>query len=281
MPVGGLRDRIERGDRLLWIDYVDYASRLLEPGGVPWTDTAGTVAWYRRAQGLLSSDVVPIPLWPIATRVVTAVPGVLEQMRAKTRVTHALRALLSSDGLRSTSGGLVRSLRVVFPQALLALSVPTPRDAIALAHGAAATAGAPDSPEIGEDEVDAAAPYLADFLRGFGDAGLDLLLLESTHTVDPDDLQACRPMLNTARHYGWEVGLRAPGSRLASLPDGFDFFVGQAAGPVAAELESRSVRVARVGEGAEATFYFAQVSSEASPERVLAALAQARSGAGR
>lgn len=279
MPVGGLRDRIERGDRLLWIDYVVYASRLLVPGGVPWTDTAGTVAWYRRAQGLLGSDVVPIPLWPIATRVVTAAPGVLEQMRSKTRVTHALRALLSSDGLRSTSGELARALRVVFPQALLALSVPTPRDAIALAHGAA-TAGALDSPEIGEDEVDAAAPYLADFLRGFGDAGLDLLLLESTRTVDPDDLQACRPMLNTARHFGWEVGLTAPGVGLTSLPDGFDFLVGQAAGSAADELAPRPVRVAGVDAGTDASFVFVQVPRDASPERVLAVLAQARSGAG-
>src|SRR5687767_15644866 len=96
MPVGGLRERIERGGRLLWIDYVVYASRLLEPGGVLWTDTAGTVAWYRRAQGLLGSDVVPIPLWPIATRVVTAAPGVLEQMRSKTRVDRKSTRLNSS-----------------------------------------------------------------------------------------------------------------------------------------------------------------------------------------
>jgi hypothetical protein len=223
--------------------------------------------------------VVPIPLWPIATRVVTAVPGVLEQMRAKTRVTHALRALLSSDDLRTASCELARALRVVFPQALLALSLPTPRNAIALAHGAA-TNGAAEGPAIGEDEVDAAAPYLADFLRGFGDAGLDLLLLESSRIVDSDELQSCRPMLNTARHYGWEVGLAAPESGLAPLPHGFEFFVGQSAQPVAAELMPRSVRVAGVGEGAEAAFFFAQVPREASPERVLTALARARSGAG-
>jgi len=263
---------------VLWVDYVDYAGKLLSPDGVPWQDAAATLGWFRQAQGLLGSDVLAIPIWRIAERLVTTTPALPERMRAKPRVTHALRVVLSDDGVRATTTGLARALRAVSPRSLLALTVPMPRLAIALAHRAAT--GAPDA-AIGEEDIDTVAPHLADFLRGFGDVGLDVLLMEGS-AGDPAararELEWCAPVLNTARHYGWDIGLSTRSAELESSARGFDFVISRLASSSPDDLEPRRVRMA--GLSANAGFSYLAVPHDASPERVLERLGQYRSGAG-
>jgi len=263
---------------VLWLDYVDYAERLLASGVLPWADVTGTVAWYRQAQGLLGSDVVVIPVWSIVAHLVTTIPSLPEQMRAKPRVTHALRAALSNDAVRDTSTGLARALRAVFPQALLAVTIPMPRLAIERARRAAS--GAPEEVTIGEDEIDTAAPYLADFLRGFGDVGLDVLLLEAS-SLDNDgvsgELGWCTPVLNTARHYGWDVGLSVRSADVETSTSDIDFVIARSE-TSASELHPQPVRVA--GLTGAATFTVVAVPRDAAPERVLEALGRYRVGAG-
>lgn len=273
--MSALRDRIGRGERLLWVDYVDYAGRLLAPQGVPWADATATVAWFRQAQGLLGSDVVAVPLWSLVERLAVTTPGLPERMLAKSRVTHALRVVLSDEHVREASTGLARALRAVFPQALLALNLPMPRKAIELARQVAS--GAPEAPTIGEDEIDTAAPYLADFLRDFGDAGVELLLLEAFGAGDANDLPWCAPILNTARHYGWDLGLstREPGAAGAST--GIDFVVERTVAGSPDDLEPRPVLVPGIS-AAEGRFDYLSVPREAAPERVLGALRRCREG---
>jgi hypothetical protein len=272
--VSALRERIGRGEHLLWVDYVDYAGRLLAPQGIPWADTAATVAWFRQAQGLLGSEVVTVPLWAVVERLAVTTPGLPEQMRAKSRVTHALRVVLSNERVREATTGLVTALHAVFPQALLALNLPMPRTAIELARQMAS--GAPEAATIGEDEIDTAAPYLADFLRGFGEAGIDLLLLEQSDAgATADDLQWCAPVLNTARHYGWDLGL-STWEPDAAGSTGIDFVVERAVAGSPDDLDPHPVHLP--GISAEGRFDYLAVPREAAPERVLEALRRYREG---
>ena len=264
---------------MLWVDYVDYAERLLASGVLPWADVTGTVAWYRQAQGLLGSDVVVIPLWSIVAHLVTTIPSLPEQMRAKPRVTHGLRAALSNDAVRDTSTGLARALRAVFPQALLAVTIPMPRLAIERARRAAS--GAPEEVTIGEDEIETVAPYLANFLRGFGDVGVDVLLLEASSPdkdAGPGELRWCTSVLNTARHYGWDVGISARSADVEHSTSDIDFVIVRSETTSAGDLHPQPVRMA--GSTGAAAFSFLAVPRDAAPERVLEALGRYRVGAG-
>jgi hypothetical protein len=100
--------------------------------------------------------------------------------------------------------------------------MPAPGRWLAAAAAAANPGAAP--PEAGQAET--AAMYSADFLRTFGDAGVDGLLLDegpvpaegqvpAGQLTDPE---AYRPVLNVAEHYGWPVLIRTDAA--AAWPHG-------------------------------------------------------------
>jgi len=53
---------LSSGTSLLWIDSLDYAETLLGGGKVPWLDLSEIIAWQRKVQSLLPSDVVCVPV---------------------------------------------------------------------------------------------------------------------------------------------------------------------------------------------------------------------------
>ncbi|MDB5971297.1 MAG: hypothetical protein JWQ90_3747 [Hydrocarboniphaga sp.] len=201
VPIGGL----------LWLDASDYASALLAKGAPPWLDVAATLAWQRKAQGLLHSDVISLPLALVIEAWLAQAAPLRSAMAAKPRLLAPLKVLLADAALRAHLAELVRGMRAGFGDALLALRVPSPRYWPALAY---AQAFAADQPlEVSADDADAAAVYVADFLRGFGEAGVDVLLLEECPASVPssdDDLCCYGAVINVARHYRWDLGLLQP-----------------------------------------------------------------------
>lgn len=224
--MGRLLQRTAAGPGLVWLDYVDYAGTLLAGGSVPWLDVAATVAWYRKAQGLLRSDVVTVPAWLVMTAWLDTHPALREAMGAKNRAIHPLRTLLSEEPLRDHLGELVKALRSCFAEPVLALGLPSPR--LALHEAYAVAFGTGDAPVIGEDEVDAACPHIASFLRGFGETGLDTLLLGESALTEPAaaaEVAWYQSVLNVAAHYRWDVGLAVPGDRFGGGAQGIDFII--------------------------------------------------------
>lgn len=68
---------------------------------------------------------------------------------------------------------------------------------------------------------------MADFLRSFGDSGVDVLLLEEdadSAPCGPGEIDWYGSTVNVARHYGWDVGLQTP-KRIGG-EGGLDFIVG-------------------------------------------------------
>ena len=266
---------------LLWLDDAAYAERLLAGGHTPWLDGAEYVAFRRKAQGLLRADLTAVPVAGFIRAWCAAHPALVEAMSAKTRAVFPARTLLADECLRTHLVEILSGLRAAFSNTPLVLGLPSPRamvlEAWRLAFGADADI------EVGADEADSCAVYVAEFLRSFGACGVDGLLLEESTGAEPagaEELDWYQPVLNVATHYRWDVGLR--------LPDGAGF-IGDATAVhfvIAPREISGALQVATLPDtfwtgampdpagGHKA--YFATVPTDAVPEQVLARLAALR-----
>src|SRR5512143_2957635 len=141
------------GGKTLWLDYVDYAGRLLAGGEVPWLDNASCGAWLRKAQGLLHSDVVSLPVDRVCSTWLVGHPALRDAMRARTRAVFPIKTLLADEALRVHLVALVLALRGNAPAPDFALTCPSPRAWVAAAYAQAHDADV----DVGEDEADSAA----------------------------------------------------------------------------------------------------------------------------
>ena len=159
----------------LWLDDAAYVDKLLAGGKTPWLASAEYVALRRKAVGLLKPDFNVLPLGQLMRAWVEAHAALRDAMAAKKRAVVPARTLLAEEGLRAHLVDTIQGLRAAFPAMPLILELPSPRDFVGLAHGWAF--GADGELEVGEDEADSCAVYMAEFLRSFGEAGVDGLVL--------------------------------------------------------------------------------------------------------
>lgn len=275
--MASFKEQLSAGQKILWLDYIDYAARLMSGGQVPWLNSAELIAWFRKAQGLLKSDVVALPVGRIAAAWVEKNAALAARMREKKRVLHPLKTLLADDSLRAHITETLAGMRASLQGSTLALAIPSPRrwigEAYALAHCSA------DDAEIGDDETDSASMYLADFLRSFGDSGLDVLLIEETAASEPrsaEQFDLYRPVANIAAHYRWALGLQQPEAAWDGADSALDFVL-------APQMQSgRSTGVVLpeafwAGETSiSAVFRYAKVPEQTNPEIVLERLSALR-----
>jgi len=205
-----LSERIAADPRCLWLEYSAYAGALLANGNVPWLEVDAAIGWMRKAQSLLKSDVIAVPLSEVVAQWLIAHPQLKTAMAAKRRTVFPLKTLLADPALRTRLVELSRALRSSFPKLPLILILPSPR----LWLEQAWTQALPAEPvEIDADAVDSAAAYVADFLREFAEAGIDALLLDESAESEPASAEALglyQPVFNVAAHYRWDAGLRLP-----------------------------------------------------------------------
>lgn len=270
-------DQLAPGRRLLWLDYVDYAGALLAGGAVPWLDVGALLAWQRKAQALLRSDVVMLPVGTVCTAWLAAHEPLRTTMASKSRALFPLKTLLADNALRTHLAELAEGLRASFTETPLALVCPSPRrwfgEAYLQAHG--------EGIAVGEDAADSAAVLIADFLRLFGESGVDVLLLEEGPDSEPESAAAIacyQPVLNVAAHYRWDVGLSAPLGRYAGGESGLAFVLaprplpGSTTGIVVPAAYWDGAAPDLPAEGLR----YARIPAAAQPEAVLERLAQLR-----
>lgn len=277
--MAALIERIGRDRQCVWIEYAAYAGKLLAGGAPPWLDVDAFIAWQRKAQGLLKSDVVALSAAEVAAAWIGTHPDLAAAMAAKRRVPFPLRTLLADEGLRGHLGDLLRGLRSSFANLPLALSLPSPRRATgrayALAHGE-------DPDEVDDDAVDSAATYVADFLRAFAECGIDVLLFGESAGGAPRsaaDVELYRPALNVGAHYRWDVGIRLPEPNGFGAVPGIDFWI--APQPIAAAAVGILVGDDFWHGGSapvppDGGFRFTEIPAQAEPESVLERLAALR-----
>ncbi|TXI85990.1 MAG: hypothetical protein E6Q40_06980 [Cupriavidus sp.] len=215
------------GRPLLWLDYVDYAAALLAGGPAPWLNTADCVAWLRKAQGLLQSGVITLPLDAVARAWVSAHADLRQAMAARKKVGFPLKTLLGNEALRGYLVELLGGLRASFGGATLALTCPAPGSWLVQTYADAFS----DVTEVDDDAVDSAAVHIADFLRVFGQSGIDALLLDDSvaaASVDEARLALYQPIFNVCGHYRWDAGLLTPDGVTGGVPTDMTFVVTRA-----------------------------------------------------
>lgn len=258
-------DLLRNKPKALWLDSHAYCAKLLAGGEAPWLDAAAFVGWQRKAQGLLKADVVSLPIAAVVEVWLAAHPALREEMAAKSRTTFALRTLLADEPLRAHLLELVQGLRASIAALPLALVLPAPRawvlSAYRQAHG--------EGTDACEDEADSASVYIADFLRAFGEAGVDALLLQ-----DVQDAAGCQSLLNVAAHYRWDVGMQGA---TTVVPAGTAFAIAEAS---LADLPTGIALGEAFWQGelpaATGAFSYAHIPVAAQPEAVLERLATLR-----
>ncbi|MGH8505498.1 MAG: hypothetical protein ACRETM_05985 [Stenotrophobium sp.] len=269
------------GRPLLWLEHATYSGGLLAAGNIPWLDVSALVAWQRKAQGLLKPDVATLPLEPLIGAWLQQHPQLTAAMGQKRRALYPLKTLLADEALRAHVAEALSGLRSCFPKLPLALVIPSPRSWPAQAYGQAL--GSVEGVEIGADEIDSAAMYIADFLRRFGDSGIDALLLEEAPEAVPAsaaEIEWYRPLLNVCAHYRWSCGLRFPRTdgKFESV-EGVSFIIA----PVAVTTVVAGISVPDsfwsdgvVPQCPPGGFRFAEIAADANPEAVLERLAALR-----
>jgi hypothetical protein len=268
----------EGGGKTLWLDYVDYAGDLLAGGAIPWLETSHCAAWQRKAQGLLASDVLAMPVARVCSAWLDAHGPLRAAMGAKKRAVFPLKTLLGDEALRAHLVDWLRAVRGSVPGPVLALECPSPRAWVAAAYTQALDAAC----EVGEDEADSAALYIADFLRIFGESGVDALLLAETGASEPAtaaEIACYQSVLNVASHYRWDVGLYVPGLRYTGGEAGLDFVIAPQALPGAVtglEIPAAFWDGAAEPAAQPGSFRHAIIPRHADPERVLERLALLR-----
>jgi hypothetical protein len=276
--MGALRDRMDNGN-VVWLDSLDYAASLLARGLVPWLDVAEFISLQRRAQSLLKSDVVMLALAPACAAWLVAHADVQAAMRVKTRTLFPLKTLLAYEALRKHLVELAIGMRASLAGLPLALVLPSPRAWVAIAYGQAH----PDqSIEVLSDDAESAGVYVADFLRSFGSCGIDALLLEQTRDLAPiqaDDIACYQSVLNVARNYRWDVGLRTADPTDPTLAAHFDYTIATQAisSPLnGIDLHQDFWTGASPALPAAVPLRYAAIPARSQPEAVLERLASLR-----
>ena len=218
-------DRIER-KKILWLNYLDYASQLLAEGNVQWMNIAECVAWYRKSQSLLRSDVLHVDLELISNVFIKSDAAISTLMAEKNKPIAPLKELLAYQPLRTHISELVSAMRATFPDLVLALVCPSP--GVWIKNVYLKTFPDASHPSIGEDEVDYGSLYMADFLRIFSGANVDVLLLDDD-ILSEELIEIYMPcyqtIINLANQYRWKFGFKfsdIPNNDL--LPD-VDFII--------------------------------------------------------
>lgn len=275
-------ERLATAERpLLWLDDLAYSERLLAQGRAPWHDAAEYVAFRRKAQGLLRSDFAVLPIAAFAQHWVATHAELKAAMGSKKRAIAPVRTLLADEALRAHLCHTLRGLCAAFSGAPRVLAVPSPRAWVSTAYRQAL--GADAQIEVGGEEADACAVYVAEFLRRFGDCGVDGVLMEELPGTEPanaEELGWYQPVINIAGHYRWDIGLRLPTATVFSgAATGLQFVIsptaiaGAAHGLALSETFWEGEAAASVPEGG---FRFATVPADAMPEKVLERLSTLR-----
>ena len=189
---------------MLHLDWLDYAERLLGPAD--WSDAASVAALYARAQALLPSELLVLPVARVAAAHIAAHPALRSAVAGKPAAAQPLRALLGDNGLREMIAATLTRLQPI--AAVVALGLPAPAE---FACAVAVAAGLP-APLADDDLADDAAVYTADFLRAFNAAPLGALVLGADAFPEFDG-----PIVKLADHYGWQV-LRAGSFASIAVP---------------------------------------------------------------
>lgn len=234
-----LADDLKGGARpLLYVDWLDYAARLLEGGQVDWGNAAAVASLLGRAQGLLASDIVLIPVDRFLAARLASDAALRAAVTAKKRNLQPLKALLADEAIRADLVELFGDVRAQVRGAALGVLLPAPAPLMELVAGGCGI----DAPDLDDDLVEDAAVLVADFIRSWSTSPVELVALDEAPSAQAP---LHGPVVKVADHFGWA-------------------------------LAARRLGVLTAHDGAWPKLETMTIAADANPEQTLAALAEKR-----
>lgn len=203
-------DILNIGVSVLHLDWLDYAEQLLGDGHADWGSAATVAGLIGKAQTLLPSDLVLVPLDRLIAARVTDDPRLRAAVGSKMRGDDIVRIALADMSLRSECVDAVEQSRAQVRNAAVGIILPSPTALVSLVAAAARL----HAPPIDEDTIDDVAVLTADFVRTFATSPVELLVLGGPTDTDRDFLA---PVVRSADHYGWSIGTMDVDGILAPL----------------------------------------------------------------
>lgn len=273
-----LPDGTGRAAIRVWLKSSGYARRLLlDAEGDPWTGAAAYLAYFGQAHGLLRPDVAVLEVDDLLRSWVGRHPALVAEMASKRRAAFPLRKLLEAEGPRQLLAEVAEAVAgAVRGQVPVVLAMATPRAWLGMA---ARLAGRDD--DFGDEDVEDAAMYMADFLRSVSSAPVGGILLEDgAAPVQPGDGERSSPVLNVARHYRWGIVWRTA-SAAGTIAPLVDALIHPASAPESGKSAGLDIGPALwAGEAppqlGPRRFYFVEIQEGQSPEAVLETIGRLR-----
>lgn len=245
----------------LILDSASYAQKvLLQNRAVPWEDATAYSNHLGQVQALLKPAVALIPLDRMLSDEIDTNSDLVEAMGARSRAGFAARTLLSDEGLKAKVKALVGTA-VKTQRDPVVLHLPSP---LALLRRTDRAVDSASENDFDQDDAENTAVYFADWLRSFSDLNVAGLIFDERDEAAP--VETYKPIMNTADHYQWPVGLRQV-TEIRFLP----------ADTVVPVLSPSTFDDGHGDERAEGAVLFAEIPEDAVPEHVLARLGQIRS----
>jgi hypothetical protein len=213
---------------MVWLDFLPYARRLFAGGnGDLWVNPALFLSVYSQGQGLLKSDVLSISIQDFYTAWVAGHPETVQAWMGK-KPTFALKKLLALEEPKNRILEILSGLENLYQKRYpLVLAFPSPQKWLQSLHGIVQREG---GAALAGEDVDAAAMYLADYLRSYSATGLSAIVIEESDSpflALGEAAQLYQPVLNVAGHYQWPAGIRMDSTNwdIEELANGFDFYL--------------------------------------------------------
>ncbi|MSR14208.1 MAG: hypothetical protein EXR86_06505 [Gammaproteobacteria bacterium] len=257
--------------RLLWLEYDEYARQVFANGASDWLTQSGRFSTTMiQARKALKTEVVSLDI---------AAPGMAAVTRAAEPLATCLNALADPIARRFVGDCIDALAHQLGSQVDLVLRVPSPLDLLRQVGGGA---------EASFDELDEVGAALVASVRQFAEKPISGLLL--TRSVDTamtrDEQDAYSPLLQAAKHYSWVTCLQCTESVVsAAAAQWSEVDLVLCAALSRAQVTDLNTRGLKFGGGLaqniwsdrghslekiEATLLFGTVPSDANPETVLA-----------
>lgn len=181
----------------------DYAQRVLLQGKpIPWFDATAYANHLNQTVALLKPQVAVISLDKMIKQELDTNQQLITAMSEKKRKGYALKIFMSNEVFKAAVSTLVTStvLRQHIP---IVIQLPSP---LQLLYLTSSVAQPNQENEFDTDDAENAAIYFADWLRALNEAGIAGLIFDEREGEVAKD--AYQPILNTAKHYQWVVGVR-------------------------------------------------------------------------
>jgi hypothetical protein len=213
---------------IVWIDFINYANRLFAAGrNNLWSNEDTFISVYSQGQSLLKSDILSIPIHNFFQTWLSGNMDLLQIYAAK-KTTFVLKKILAAEEPKRVIKSVLSGFENLYNGSKpVALVVPSPQLWLAWLDSIMCPQQAPS---FGENEIEAAAMYLAEYLRDYSTSGLSSIVLEETENSPVDGTgigSLYKPMINIARHYQWSTGLLIDGTLNKELKydDEIDFYL--------------------------------------------------------